>query len=71
MVNPAGESNGEKLRIDLDRRLNFTFINLKIISGAGLPSLQELRDVLELAEVDLIPGKCTETIERIWCILIR
>lgn len=70
MANPAGESDQGELRTDLDRWLNLGFIESKITRDAGLLPFQELRDVLELTEVDLISEKLSGTSERVWRILI-
>ena len=70
MANPAGELDRGELRIDLDRRLNPGFTDSKIIPDSGLLPFQELRDVLELTEVDLISEKWSGTSERVWRILI-
>lgn len=41
IINPAGETNGDTLRVDFDRRLSLNFRSSVVTSNAISPSLIE------------------------------
>jgi hypothetical protein len=51
MADPTGESKGEALRLDFDRRLMLRFCGSVITSDGGLPAYRELDDTVCLTEM--------------------
>jgi hypothetical protein len=65
MTNPSSESNGEALKLDIDRRLMLLFRGSVVTSDAGLLVYHELDDALGLSAMagdklaDIRTGKKT------------
>jgi hypothetical protein len=49
MTNPSSESNGEALKLDIDRRLMLLFRGSVVTSDAGLLVYHDLDDALGLS----------------------
>jgi hypothetical protein len=49
MTNPSGESNGEALKLEIDRRLTLLFRGWSVASDSGLLAYHELDDALGLS----------------------
>ena len=63
MANPAGETTGDVLRVDFDRRLMVQFRGSVVTSEAGLLAYRELDHAIDLSAMadaslaDLLTGK--------------